>query len=107
MKLVKKSLYLAVLLSAVTASVALAAVITGTNGNDRLVGTNSADTINALAGNDAVWGRFGNDTISAGDGVALVYGAGSCSGNPSSANYCESSPNETSQDGDDTINGDK
>ena len=48
------SLALCAALACVFASVAVAATITGTPGNDKLTGTPDADTINALAGNDRV-----------------------------------------------------
>jgi Ca2+-binding RTX toxin-like protein len=57
----RKSLCLAVLVCAATASVALAATLTGTNGPDTIIGTNSGDTINARSGDDMVWGLKGND----------------------------------------------
>ncbi|MHC5830859.1 MAG: hypothetical protein ACYT04_86630, partial [Nostoc sp.] len=34
--------------------------INGTNGNDTLLGSNLADTINSNAGNDLLWGGAGN-----------------------------------------------
>ena len=46
-----------------------------TAGNDALTGTDSADTINALAGNDSVDGRGGNDTIAGGPGTDTLTGA--------------------------------
>jgi RTX calcium-binding nonapeptide repeat (4 copies) len=50
------------------AATASAAVIVGTNGDDRLVGTAGADHIRALAGDDHIRGRDGNDTLGAGAG---------------------------------------
>jgi VCBS repeat-containing protein len=48
--------------------------ITGTAGDDNLVGTDGADTINALAGNDFVAGGSGADSLNAGDGSDQAYG---------------------------------
>ncbi|MGH3148271.1 MAG: calcium-binding protein [Rubrobacter sp.] len=48
---------------ALGATAALAAVINGTAGNDKLTGTNQADQIDARAGNDRVYGKGGNDTL--------------------------------------------
>ena len=52
----------------VLAAIAYAATVTGTTGNDRLRGTQSADEISALAGNDRVFARGGNDQVTLGDG---------------------------------------
>ncbi len=66
-----------------TATVAAAAVIVGTPGDDVLRGTEQADRISAFAGNDAVYARggaddiragAGNDGIRAADGSDLAYG---------------------------------
>jgi Ca2+-binding RTX toxin-like protein len=65
------------------ASVAIADVVTGTNGPDNLTGTDGPDTISALSGNDTVSaldgaddvaGGFGNDDINAGHGNDTVNG---------------------------------
>ena len=48
--------------------------ITGTAGNDSLVGTGLPDTINALAGQDTVYGGAGNDSIDGGTGTDHLYG---------------------------------
>ena len=65
------------------ASLAVAAGVRGTDGNDSLTGTNRADvivalagddTVNALGGRDLVYGGPGNDTIDAGDGIDVVLG---------------------------------
>ena len=48
--------------------------ITGTMGNDRLVGTPFADVINCGAGNDRVLGHGGNDVINCGSGHDRVDG---------------------------------
>jgi Ca2+-binding RTX toxin-like protein len=50
------------------------AEITGTNGNDFLLGTEEDDTILTLGGNDTVLGRGGNDRIEGGDGNDVVNG---------------------------------
>ncbi|MEH2264796.1 calcium-binding protein [Nostoc sp.] len=42
--------------------------IIGTNGNDTLVGSELADTINGLAGNDIITATNGNDTLTGGGG---------------------------------------
>ncbi|MBR0717279.1 VCBS domain-containing protein [Bradyrhizobium liaoningense] len=58
-------------------------IINGTNGNDQIAGTNSADVINAMnggdnvnagAGNDLVLGGNGNDTINGGAGNDIILG---------------------------------
>ncbi|MBR0830454.1 VCBS domain-containing protein [Bradyrhizobium manausense] len=58
-------------------------IINGTNGNDQIAGTNSADVINAMnggdnvnagAGNDLVLGGNGNDTIDGGAGNDIILG---------------------------------
>jgi Ca2+-binding RTX toxin-like protein len=67
----------------VVASLAMAARVHGTGGNDTLNGTNRADivaafagddTVNALGGRDLVYGGPGNDTIDAGNGIDVVLG---------------------------------
>lgn len=103
MTLLLKSIALAALICAVTAAVALAATITGTAGNDTLIGTPQADTISALDGNDVVFGLAGNDTIDAGNGDDAVYGDGRCPAGATDASYC--STGETAGDGDDAISG--
>jgi Ca2+-binding RTX toxin-like protein len=75
-----------------TVNNALGCTITGTNGNDTLNGTNSADVICGLGGNDTIDGGNGNDTIYAGDGNDGVGG-----GNGADTIY--------GQAGDDTNNG--
>jgi Ca2+-binding RTX toxin-like protein len=66
-----------------TASVAAAAVIIGTPGDDVLRGTPDADRISARAGNDLVYARdgaddvragIGNDGVRAADGGDVAYG---------------------------------
>ncbi len=67
----------------VVASLAMAARVHGTDGNDTLNGTNRADviaalagddTVNALGGRDLIYGGPGNDTIDAGNGVDVALG---------------------------------
>jgi hypothetical protein len=58
----------------VLASSALAAVIEGTPGDDRLRGTMEADVIRAFGGNDFVNARAGNDLVRAGTGDDAVQG---------------------------------
>ena len=67
----------------VATSVAAAAVVLGTPGDDVLRGTDRPDRVSAFAGNDAVYARAGgddvragagNDGVRAGDGGDLVYG---------------------------------
>src|SRR5688572_2466541 len=62
----------------VAAGTAVALEITGTDGPDRIIGSRTADTINALAGPDRIFAHAGNDTVGAGDGGDRVFaGAGS------------------------------
>jgi hypothetical protein len=58
------------------AGVARAAMLRGTDGKDRLVGTPSADTIYGLAGDDSVSGRGGADLLVPGFGRDSVQGEG-------------------------------
>lgn len=44
------------------------------NGNDTIVGTPLADTINGQGGNDVLYGMAGNDTLIGGDGADYLYG---------------------------------
>lgn len=48
--------------------------ITGTPGDDFLVGTDDPDTINGLAGNDTIQGGGGDDTIDGGEGDDFIRG---------------------------------
>ncbi|WDD34288.1 hypothetical protein PQG02_08135 [Nostoc sp. UHCC 0926] len=51
--------------------------IIGTNGNDTLLGGDSADTIKGLAGNDTITANKGNDTLIGGGGKdKFVYNLG-------------------------------
>src|SRR5918998_90288 len=64
----------AALLLAVTAGVAVAKDIRGTNGPDILAGTNNADKISALSGKDEVRGLRGPDVLNGGTGPDLLQG---------------------------------
>jgi Ca2+-binding RTX toxin-like protein len=58
-------------------------MIQGTSGNDRLVGTEAADSIQGLEGDDIIVGNGGADTISGGGGndrITVSYGAVSVTG---------------------------
>jgi Ca2+-binding RTX toxin-like protein len=48
--------------------------ITGTNGNDLIIGSSGDDTINGLGGNDCILGEGGNDTIDGGTGTNVCIG---------------------------------
>jgi hypothetical protein len=61
--------------------------ITGTTGNDLILGGAGSDTINGLGGNDCILGGGGDDTIDGGDGNDICIGK---SGNNTFAN-CETS----------------
>jgi Ca2+-binding RTX toxin-like protein len=52
----------------VFAGVAVAAYITGNNGNNKLVGTPRADLIRGYAGHDKIYGRGGDDELMGGRG---------------------------------------
>src|SRR5918994_1009901 len=69
------------------AGVAVAAVITGTPGNDTLLGTDQADQISGLAGNDLIHGLAGSDRIDAGPGDDTVLGDDGCPAGTSGAPY--------------------
>ncbi|MGH8119658.1 MAG: calcium-binding protein, partial [Gammaproteobacteria bacterium] len=49
-------------------------VLTGTEGNDTLVGYASDDVINGLEGNDTLYGAAGNDSLNGGNGNDTIYG---------------------------------
>ncbi len=49
-------------------------LIVGTNGNDRLNGTNGPDLMVGLGGNDRLSGKNGNDLICGGDGYDILKG---------------------------------
>jgi Ca2+-binding RTX toxin-like protein len=58
-------------------SVVKPAPVTGTTGDDLLVGTSCGDDIDGLAGNDNIDAKDGNDTVNAGDGNDnIVAGSG-------------------------------
>ena len=48
--------------------------MTGTAGNDQLIGTTDDDTISGLDGDDTIWGRDGNDLLLGGNGNDVLYG---------------------------------
>jgi hypothetical protein len=60
------------LLLAMFAGVALARVIVGTNGPDRLVGTAENDTIRGRGGNDTIIGRGDSDRLFGGRGNDFI-----------------------------------
>ncbi|WP_234385165.1 calcium-binding protein, partial [Paracidovorax avenae] len=51
-----------------------ARVLTGTAGNDTIIGYATADTINGADGNDTLEGRGGNDLLEGGGGNDSLYG---------------------------------
>ena len=66
-----------------TAALASAGVVSGTNGPDTLTGTDKRDrirahggddTVNARAGRDFVWGGRGHDTVDGGSGRDVLRG---------------------------------
>ncbi len=60
----------------VGSGVALAAVVEGNDRDNRLTGTDNADTISAYGGNDYVWALSGHDRIYGGYGADRLYGNG-------------------------------
>jgi undecaprenyl-diphosphatase len=62
-----------VALVALMSATALALTITGTPGNDRMVGSRDADTINGMGGNDRVFALAGDDAITMGAGRDRVF----------------------------------
>src|SRR5438876_5767953 len=50
------------------------ATLNGTEGNDGISGTDSADTINGFGGNDFLAGNDGDDSIVGGAGNDTIYG---------------------------------
>jgi Ca2+-binding RTX toxin-like protein len=60
--------------SMLLATPAVAATVTGTSGDDTLVGTLSADVIKGLAGDDSMWGRRGGDVMQGGNGADRLSG---------------------------------
>lgn len=65
---------LALIACCALATVAYAATINGTNGDDVLLGTGSKDTITAKGGDDLVFGNQGNDRIVGGLGHDELLG---------------------------------
>lgn len=49
-------------------------VITGTDGNDLIIGGSSNDTVNGRGGDDCILGGIGDDTIDGGDGTDICIG---------------------------------
>lgn len=60
------------------------AVVTGTEGNDSLVGSGDNDTIYGLAGDDQLYGAGRDDELTGGPGADLLDGG---PGGRDSANY--------------------
>src|SRR5215204_1236505 len=58
----------------VWSTVALAALVVGTDEGETLVGTNSADTIRARGGGDTLWGLGGPDKLYGQSGADQLYG---------------------------------
>ena len=85
---IKKTLGAALAVCAIAPAAAFAATVTGTNGNDRLVGTSSADTINALNGDDIAFGLGNKDTINGSGGSDILFGDGSCPPGTTNIAYC-------------------
>ena len=50
------------------------APITGTKGNDKLIGTGNKETIKGLGGDDSLYGGAADDTLEGGDGNDLLTG---------------------------------
>jgi Ca2+-binding RTX toxin-like protein len=48
--------------------------INGTQGRDRLIGTQADDIINGLGGDDILYGRAGNDLLTGGEGEDYLFG---------------------------------
>ncbi len=53
--------------------VALAATIEGTNGNDRIVGSDGRDQIAGKGGHDTIYGLRARDSLSGGSGNDTIY----------------------------------
>ncbi|RZI41391.1 calcium-binding protein [Herbaspirillum sp. HC18] len=49
-------------------------LMTGTIGNDSLIGTINPDVIDGATGNDVVYGRAGDDTLNGGEGGDQIFG---------------------------------
>jgi hypothetical protein len=100
MSKLSKVLALAALVIAMTAAIAVAASITGTAGDDNLVGTSSGDNISGLAGNDKIIGQGAGDNLSGGDGNDRIYGDGRCPPGTTDPFYCDTADNGNSDTGD-------
>jgi Ca2+-binding RTX toxin-like protein len=83
-----RAILLATVALAATSAAALAANITGTNGNDTLIGTSGNDNINGLQGNDIIFGLGGSDSINDGNGNDVIDGGGKCMPGSQNAQYC-------------------
>jgi Ca2+-binding RTX toxin-like protein len=92
---------LAVVVSLAFAGIAWAADLTGTTGRDHIKGTQSADTINALAGNDEIHARGGDDTVNGGPGRDEERGGKG----KDTLNGDDGRDNLDGNQGDDTLNG--
>jgi Ca2+-binding RTX toxin-like protein len=84
----KRPLFLALLLTAVSGSVALAATFTV------IIGTSGNDTINKAGqpGNYHIYGLAGRDTLTGGLGDNLVVGDGHCPPGATTDEYCDVAP---------------
>lgn len=80
--------------------------ITGTDGDDVIIGSSGADTINAGNGNDVVCGRGGADTIDGGNGNDLLLGD-VCTGCPGGDGGTAGNDTIAGGNGDDTLWGDE
>jgi Ca2+-binding RTX toxin-like protein len=58
----------------VTTLVTGSVTLTGTEGNDLILGSSGADTIDGLGGNDCILGGGGDDSITGGDGNDVCLG---------------------------------
>jgi Ca2+-binding RTX toxin-like protein len=59
---------------ALTGGIALAAVLEGNNGDNRLFGTERADEIRGFGGDDFIRSLGGGDTVTGGSGDDTIYG---------------------------------
>jgi hypothetical protein len=64
------------LLVAMFATAAYAKIVTGTNDDDRLRGTDKGDQINGLKGNDSLWGFDSPDDLYGGYDEDRIFGSG-------------------------------
>lgn len=74
------------------------ATITGTAGNDRLVGSGDADDIDGLALNDQLFGKGGADTLTGGPGKDRLdggQGADAMAGGAGDDSYVVDDPGDT------------